>query len=188
MSHPFLTHDLLRGTHVVLRKPTPQDVVSFTEWGSDMEYARLLRRGWVIPPSMDAMQSWYGQMDKSDNEIPFSIFTRDDDRLIGMMVINNIFWQARHCSFFIGIGDPADRGRGYGVDSLRVLLRYCFQEMNMQAVRLEVIGYNDQARHAYERVGFKHDGVLRSFVFRDGVYYDIDCMSILRDEWTDVLP
>lgn len=188
MTLPFLTHDLLRGALVQLRAPLPDDLPHFVTWANDMEYSRLLRRGWITPATLEGFQSWFSSMSRSDDSVPFSIVTRADARLIGLLVIKDIVWQARHCSFFIALGQPEDRGRGYGTDALRVLLRYCFQEMNMNAVRLEVMAYNPAAYHTYQRIGFTHDGTLRACVFRDGVYYDVHCLSILRSEWTDVLP
>jgi RimJ/RimL family protein N-acetyltransferase len=115
--------------------------------------------------------------------MPFAVRTLVEDRLVGLLVIKDIMWQARHCSFFIGIGDPTERGRGYGSDAVRVLLRYAFLEMNLNRVGLEVMAYNAEAIHAYEAAGFQQDGRLRAFVYRDGVYYDVLTMSILRAEW-----
>jgi len=100
-----------------------------------------------------------------------------------LLVIKDIFWASRHCSFFIGIGKAADRGQGFGTDAIRAMLKYAFLEMNLHAVRLEVMSYNPGGMRAYEKVGFKLDGTLRACVYRDGVYYDIYAMSILRREW-----
>lgn len=185
---PFMTDELVRGERIELRHPTQDDIVAFTHWANDMEYSRLLRRAWITFGSPEGMLGWFAQMEKDESAVPFSIYTREDTpRLVGLVVIKDIFWQARHCSFFIGIGQREDRGRGYGSDAVRVLLRYCFNEMNMHCVRLEVIAYNEAARRTYERIGFRHDGAMRAFVNRDGVYYDVECMSLLRSEWVDSL-
>lgn len=180
---PFLGNDLLRGDLVTLVKPSQEDIEHFASWTHDVEYSRLLRRGMVYPASIEAMMGWFAAMEKDENEIPYSIRTIRDNRLIGVMVIKDIFWAARHCSFWLGIGKSADRGQGFGTDAIRAMLKYAFLEMNMHAVRLEVMSYNPGGIRAYEKVGFKLDGTLRAFVYRDGVYYDIHAMSILRREW-----
>ncbi|MDX2161352.1 MAG: GNAT family protein [bacterium] len=180
---PFMGSELLHGELVTLTRPTRDDIEAFTSWTHDLEYQRLLRRGMVYPSSLEGMLSWFSEMERNDKEIPFSIKTLVEDRLVGHLVINNILWQPRHCSFFIGIGGAADRGRGYGTDAVRVMLKYAFLEMNLHAVRLEVISYNPAGFRAYEKVGFRLDGTLRAWVYRDGVYYDVHTMSILRREW-----
>lgn len=180
---PFLGRELLIGDKVRLNRPVHDDIVTFAGWSLDLEYQRLLRRGMVYPGSVEDHIGWFQDMAKGEAEMPFSIRTLVEDRLVGLLVIKDILWQARHCSFFIGIGDPTERGRGYGSDAVRVLLRYAFLEMNLNRVGLEVMAYNAEAIRAYEAAGFQNDGRLRAYVYRDGVYYDVITMSILRPEW-----
>ena len=55
--------------------------------------------------------------------------------------------------------------------------------VNLNRVWLTAIGYNTRAVRAYERVGFKHEGVLRQAILRDGEHYDGLVMGLLREEW-----
>lgn len=180
---PFLGKDLLRGELVCLTRPTKEDIIHITKWSADMEYQRLARRGMVYPESLEEHEEWFAEMAKSAHSYPFAIRTLVEDRLVGLVLIKDIFWQARHCSFFIGLGNPEMRGRGYGTDAIRVMLRYVFLEMNLNRVGLEVLSYNQAAMRSYQRVGFKLEGTLRAFSYRDGVYYDMHIMGILRSEW-----
>ena len=180
---PFLGHELLTGKRVRLARPTADDIAIIAGWSLDLEYQRLLRRGMVYPGSVEEHRAWFEDMFKGDEYVPFSIRTLVEDRLVGLLVIKDIMWQARHCSFFIGIGDAGERGQGYGSDAVRVLLQYAFLEMNLHRVGLEVMAYNADAIRAYQAAGFQQDGRMRAFVYRDGVYYDVYMMSILRPEW-----
>jgi RimJ/RimL family protein N-acetyltransferase len=180
---PFLGSELLTGKKVRLTRPLADDIPTIAGWSLDLAYQRLLRRGMVYPGSVEDHIHWFEEMAKGEEQMPFAVRTLVEDRLVGLLVIKDIMWQARHCSFFIGIGDPTERGRGYGSDAVRVLLRYAFLEMNLNRVGLEVMAYNAEAIHAYEAAGFQQDGRLRAFVYRDGVYYDVLTMSILRAEW-----
>jgi RimJ/RimL family protein N-acetyltransferase len=183
MTIPFMGNELLRGDLVQLVMPTRDDITVFAKWTHDVEYSRLLRRGMIYPDTEEGHAEWFATMMKGENETPFSIRTLADDRLVGLLVIKDVMWQARHCSFFIGIGSADDRSKGFGTDAIRVMLKYIFLEMNLNAVRLEVMSYNPAGVRAYEKVGFKQDGTLRASVYRDGVYYDIHAMSMLRSEW-----
>lgn len=180
---PFLGSDLLVGKKVRLARPGDADIVAIAGWSLDLGYQRLLRRGMVYPGSVEDHRAWFEEMSKGEQYFPFVIRTLVEDRLVGLLVVKDIMWQARHCGFFIGIGEESERGRGYGSDAVRVLLQYAFLEMNMQRVGLEVMAYNQDAIRAYQAAGFQPEGRLRAFVYRDGIYYDVLLMSILRGEW-----
>ncbi|MBK9746878.1 MAG: GNAT family N-acetyltransferase [Chloroflexi bacterium] len=182
MPVPFLGNELLRGERVRLARLLDSDYALLARWTEDMENQRLLRRSMVYPSDERDMRDWLGKVDEYQF-IPFGIRTLADDRLVGMLAIKDIFWQSRHCSFFINIGDAADQGQGYGSDAVKVMLKYCFWEMNMNRVGLEVMAYNEGARRTYEKIGFTPEGTLRQYVYRDGVYYDVHLMSLLRAEW-----
>ena len=53
----------------------------------------------------------------------------------------------------------------------------------MNRVWLKVYEDNERGRRAYERVGFRQEGVLREDVWREGRYWDSILMSVLRQEW-----
>lgn len=182
MPVPFLGDELLRGDLVRLARIREADYAAIARWSEDMEYQRLLRRSMVYPGDEGGIRDWLAKVDEYEFA-PFGIRALSDDRLVGMLALKDIFWQARNCSFFISIGDAADRGKGYGTDAVRVMLKYAFWEMNMHRVGLEVMSYNDAGKRSYEKVGFTPEGTLRQFVYRDGVYYDIELMSMLRSEW-----
>ncbi|MBL8133214.1 MAG: GNAT family N-acetyltransferase [Anaerolineae bacterium] len=178
----FMGNELLQGELVNLARPEKEEMEMFARWSHDIGYQRNLRRGMVYPSAAGDWESWFTQMIDKEEGFPFSVRRRDDDRLVGFSVIKDIFWQARHCQVVIGI-DPAQQGRGYGTDAMRVLLKYSFLEMNLNRVGLDVLGYNSAALRVYQKVGFRLEGTLRSFAFRDGVYYDMHTMGILRSEW-----
>ena len=182
MPVPFLGNELLRGERVRLAHLIDGDYAILARWTDDMENQRLLRRAMVYPSDEGGTRDWLSKVDEYQF-VPFGIRALDDDRLVGMLAIKYIFWQSRHCSFFINIGEAADQGKGYGSDAVKVMLKYCFWEMNMNRVGLEVMSYNDAAKRTYEKIGFKAEGVMRQYVYRDGVYYDVHLMSMLWPEW-----
>lgn len=178
----IMGHELLEGERVRLRRIAEADIAEIGAWNADLTYQRLLRRGMVYPGNEADVRQW--MLNPADDFYPFAITDKADDRVVGVVAIKDVMWSSRQCQFFIGIGRAEDRGRGYASDALRVMLRYAFMEMNLNRVGLEVSAYNADARRLYTRLGFQHEGTLREFVYRDGVYHDMHIMSILRAEWT----
>lgn len=180
---PFVTQALVRGEKVYLNRIRREDCAIITRWSEDIEYQRLLRRAEVFPGTTEEFERWLMSENPEPDTYQAAIRTIEGDQLIGMCEINRVFRQARHCMFWIGIGEAQFRGGGYGSDAIRVLLRFAFLEMNLNRVGLEVMSYNTRAIATYERLGFVHEGRQRETVILDGVYYDILLMGILRREW-----
>ena len=58
-----------------------------------------------------------------------------------------------------------------------------FRELRLHRLSLDVFSFNPRAKRAYEKAGFRVEGVLRDAI-RDGDSYADDIlMSILEDEW-----
>ncbi|MEU3963962.1 GNAT family protein [Streptomyces buecherae] len=67
---------------------------------------------------------------------------------------------------------PRARGRGAGPEAIRPLLDYAFDR-----VWLEVFAFNDRARHAYARRGFRLEGRLRHALYWAGERHDTLVMA-----------
>jgi RimJ/RimL family protein N-acetyltransferase len=176
--------ELLTGSLVRLAADDPQTMSeALSRWGRDSEYWRLLASDPARLYSVQATRDWLEQEGESPSNYMFSIYTLEDNRLIGRIGLDGIVWN--HAESFVGIslGERGDWGKGYGTDAMRILLRYAFTELNLHRVSLDVFEYNPRAIHSYEKVGFKVEGRVRQFLNRDGQRWDMIFMGILRDEW-----
>ena len=61
-----------------------------------------------------------------------------------------------------------------------MVVRYAFETLNLNRVWLHVYEDNKGAIRAYEKVGFKTEGVLRQDSFRRGRYGNTVMMGILE--------
>ena len=78
---------------------------------------------------------------------------------------------------------PMLRGQGHGTMIYKALFAYCFLELNVHRIWLEVLETNTRGVHLYEKLGFKREGVLRDAVYRGGAYVGYVVMSILEQEY-----
>jgi RimJ/RimL family protein N-acetyltransferase len=49
-----------------------------------------------------------------------------------------------------------------------------------------VFGYNPRAMRSYEKAGFKYEGAVRGFLYREGQRSDLLMMGVLRHEWINL--
>ncbi|AQR88382.1 GNAT family N-acetyltransferase [Clostridium saccharobutylicum] len=72
--------------------------------------------------------------------------------------------------------------RSYGQDSIKVLLKYLFEELNAIRVELEVIKSNFRAINCYKKCGFRECGIRYNRCCIDGSDVDTVIMSIRNDK------
>lgn len=181
MSKSLLTGRLVR---LVAVEPDQRGELD-AKWSRDSEYLQLLNFDVAVPRGTKQSQEWTRRrLEKpSPDHYPFMIQRLEDDQIIGETGLADTLNPHGDCWFYIGIGERAMWGRGYGSDATRVILRFAFQELNMHRVSLGVFEYNARAKHSYEKVGFVEEGRQRAVLHRNGRRWDGFVMGILRDEW-----
>ena len=63
------------------------------------------------------------------------------------------------------------------------MMGFAFLVLNLHRLSINVFAYNQRAIKAYERLGFKFEGIERKMLLRDGQRWDVIYMGILKDEW-----
>ncbi|MDR1148623.1 MAG: GNAT family N-acetyltransferase, partial [Spirochaetaceae bacterium] len=73
--------------------------------------------------------------------------------------------------------------KGYGSESLTLLVDYGFKALNLHNIGLTVYQFNKRAMASYGKVGFKNMGKKREALKRGSKTYDIIYMDILSNEF-----
>jgi len=120
-------------------------------------------------------------LQSKDDEVLFSIWSADN--FIGTTGLYSINSIAHSAEFRIFIGDKEFWGRGIATECAQLLVDYGFNRLNLNMIWLGVNTENKAAVRVYEKAGFTHEGRLRQVQYRNGRYYDVFRLSILREEW-----
>ena len=175
---------MIYGKRVRLRGVERSDLRQFQEWLNDPEVTEGLAT--YLPLSMIDEEQWLdGVSRKQPDEKPLAIEIKQGRgwRLIGNSGFFNLEWVNRCTEFGIFIGDKSLWNKGYGTETVGLLLRHGFETLNLNRIYLRVYSTNPRARRSYEKAGFLLEGTLREAVYRHGRYADIHIMSVLRSEW-----
>jgi RimJ/RimL family protein N-acetyltransferase len=172
------------GSKIYLRPIERDDARHMTPWINDPEVTRTLLV--YRPMSLSQEEEYLDKLAKND-EIHLAIVIRESDKLIGGAGLHDIDWKNRQCGFGIFIGAKEEWGKGYGTEATKLFVDLAFGTLNLHRIWLHVYDYNQRGIHAYEKVGFRREGVLRQSRYHDGRYWDTISMAILRPEW-DQLP
>ncbi|MED1599171.1 MULTISPECIES: GNAT family N-acetyltransferase [Bacillus] len=180
-------NNLFLGENIKLSAIRAEDIEQMAIWQEDSEYLRNVDTDIAILQSLHEIKENELLIGKKSNSVSFMLRTIQDDSLIGFVALHSIEWNNRAGLLAIGIGDKNYRGKGYGTEGLRLILKYAFYELNLHRVGLDVISYNKSAIEVYKKVGFKVEGSMREAVQRDGKSFDRIIMGILRNEWIAML-
>jgi RimJ/RimL family protein N-acetyltransferase len=176
-----LRNPFLIGERLYLRGVEPEDAAAFAAWLSDPDVRRNLMR--QRPLTVADEIEYIKRVNASETDLLLGVVLREGDRLIGGLGLHQIDVRNRHACFGISIGDKEQWDRGYGTEATRLLLAHCFEVLNLNRVWLQVYEYNGRGIHVYEKLGFRVEGRLRQHTFRDGRYWDVITMGVLREEW-----
>jgi [ribosomal protein S5]-alanine N-acetyltransferase len=176
MKNPFLI-----GQAIYLRPLEREDAPLGVAWINHPEVTRTLARH--RPVNLLGEERWIEQVTRSDRDVALVIVTRETDRPVGMTGLHQIDPKNRHAGFGIMLGEPDEWDKGYGTEATRLVVGYAFETLNLNRVWLHVFENNPRGLRAYEKAGFRKEGVLRQDNFREGRYWDTIVMGVLRCEW-----
>ncbi|MFV0516842.1 MAG: GNAT family N-acetyltransferase [Aminipila sp.] len=118
-----------------------------------------------------------------DTKLQYTICI-EEDIPIGRVYISKIDLESDSLDITrIYIADKDNRGKGYGEAALRMVLDYCFMNLHMERVTLDHFEGNNSAAALYNKLGFKHEGLARNACKKDGKYFDLHLLSLLRSEY-----
>ena len=158
-----------------------------SKWTHDSDYMRLMELKPVRPLSPALVKKEYEsiekKMEEDKNLFYFTIRAHEDDRLIGKAVIEWVDWTNGNGWIRLGIGAAEDRRRGLGSQTLGLILRYAFAELNLFRISAMVPEYNEGAIRLLKKFGFVEEVRRRQAVQRDGRTWDLLTFGQLRSEW-----
>lgn len=166
------------GEKVILREMYDEDASFLAHWFNDPEI--MFQCGFVEPTTLEkeleAIHSpetdrdWYAVTDLSG-------------RIVGETGLLRM-WPHWSCTdMTVIIPNPADQGKGYGEEAVRLMLDRAFNHYNMNRVAIGVVGMNTRALSFYERLGFKKEGIQEQGYFHNGSFSDFVMMRILKSEY-----
>lgn len=133
--------------------------------------------------TIDEHRNWYQNYLKNNTRIEFVLVKKEDRKKIGTIGLSDIDFKNQKAEYGILIGEKCEQGKGYAKEATIEIIRYGFEELNLQKIYLKVFINNQVAIKMYDNLGFVKEGTLRREVFKNGKFNDVLIMSILIDEW-----
>lgn len=181
----MLNYDIvIENSNVLLRPIKSDDFYSFKEITNEQKL-------WYYFTSdlsnLDELKNWVetALIDlQNKTRLPFTILSKPENKIIGSTSFGN--FSQRDLRIEIGWTwiSKEFQGKAKNDQVKFLMLKYCFEELNLTRVEFKTDVLNVHARNALKRIGAVEEGILRSHTLmtnnrrRDSIYY-----SVLKDEW-----
>ena len=171
---------ILTDNKVLLRAIEKTDAPMLCEMINDPEIESMVV-GFSYPVSSSQQEKWIDSL-SSDKTIRYAI--EADNKFVGTASLTNLDMKNRTANMNIKLMNTA-RGYGYASRGLKLLISYCFDELNLNCLTASILDYNSASQHLFEKSGFNQEGRLRQRVFKKGKYHDLLVYSLTKDDFNE---
>lgn len=169
---------ILKDNMVLLRAIEDDDAEVLADLINDPEVENAVC-GWSYPVSLTSQKKWIANL---SNESAVRYAVEFEKKTVGVAIISAIDMKNSVANMNIKLVQTA-RGRGIAYHTMELIIRYCFEELNLHCLTANVIERNMESRKLWEKLGFSQDGLLRNRIYKNGVYHNIVAFSLLKEEF-----
>ena len=170
---------IIKGKNVSLRAIELEDADMLRQMMNDSEVESMMW-GYSFPVSKHNQIAWINSLE--NDKSTFRAIIDVDGLGIGTIILSDIDMNNGNAEIHIKLADVNMRGKGYGTDAVKALIVYAFNELRLNCVCCRVHADNMASQKMFLKCGFKQEGVLRSRVFKNGIYHDFNQYSILKSD------
>lgn len=175
----------IKGEKIILIPIKPEEKDEFYKLATQTEGSKFWygERGRVKETKENFFQDWNdGYFDIVLPEKGQCFWIVVDEARIGQVNYNEIDLKNKKVEMDIIIGSEEKMGKGYGTDALKTLIKYLFDNFDINKIWIEARTNNPRAIKAYEKAGFKKEGLLRKEDYFEESFVDRVRFGILRNE------
>ena len=172
----------LYGNKVLLRALEIEDMEFLRTTANDPNIENMVG-GWSFPISKESQMNWFNSLQPSERNIRYAIELLENKQFVGMISLLSVDWKNRTGMSAIKLVSDAPHGRGIATEAEKLLLDYCFYELNLNRITAEVIEYNEPSIALHKKVGYVLEGKKREAVFKKGKFHTVLSFAMLKSDY-----
>lgn len=180
MNYSTTIEKKISGGKVILRPLEKQDLTRSLQWLTNPLVNKYLSQNFKDLTG-EQEEKWFDYIQDSQKDMVFAIIDRAAGLHIGNCALHKIDKIKDSCELGIVIGEKEYWDKGYGTDSVKVLVDFALMDLGLFRIRLNVYTYNHRAINTYSKCGFKLIRVLKRNHLYDGRYWDTLIMEYVEE-------
>jgi len=169
-----------------LRLIEPDDYETTYRWRNDYELQKMtcgpmryiskeMEKNWALSRSKD-----------NSNNIYLAICSYETNEMIGWISINNIDYINRKCCLGgIEIGDKEHQNGFEYVESIKMVMEYAFDQLNMNKIYSSCLEEHLLSRAEPLAFFSKVEGIERQSIYKDGKYHNKFNFGLLKEDYLE---
>jgi ribosomal-protein-alanine N-acetyltransferase len=172
----------LIGPNLTLRYATLADAPALFALASDPEVTRWF--SWGPYASVDEPLAYIARLpgEREHGERLDLLIEHNEHGPIGVTGLSELSRRDRRAMVGTWLGRE-HWGTGANAESKALLLHLAFALCGLHRVGAYSNPENERSTRALEQIGFRHEGVLRSWHRHGDTYHDVNVFGLLRGEW-----
>ncbi len=172
--------DTLRAREVRL-----EDIPVLLQWFNDTVISKFMDDPGSIETEESLIEKFFV---KIPNDIDLLVEAKATGKPLGYCSIYDIDRVNDSAEISFLIGDGEQRGRGYGNEIVRLIVRICFESLGLNRVIASATTENIMSIKALQAAGFRRVGLLREYQVVDGKRYDEVLFEMLKEDYLKLQP
>ena len=162
-----------------IRKFDKGDIPNKVKWINDPKNNTFLH--YDLPLEIEKTEIWF-EKNKERND-RYDAIVEVDGIPVGLVGLLSIDQKNKKAEYYITIGEGEYLGKGIAQGATKLLLHYAFDTVGLNRVYLYTEIENCAAVKAYERIGFKREGLLKNDLFSRGRFVDRYIYGITKKDF-----
>ncbi len=168
------------GKRIILRFP---EINYAEEFISQSKSSRKFHHGLVNPPNdLEGFREFIKRNDSDANRC-FLICKKDDEAIIGMINLSQIFYKGFQNAYLGYYLFAEFTGKGFMSDALKLVLKFAFEDLKLHRLEANIQPHNTASINLIKRNGFTKEGFSRKYLNIGGKWCDHERWAIIREDW-----
>lgn len=176
----------MKQIRVYLRAFESDDYLKIHQWRQDKDISRNYGGVPVFSSSINE-KKWVEDKIFDKNSANCAICIKETDEFIGCIFLNDIDYHNRSGHVPVFMGAKQHWGKGYATDARILMLHYAFIDRGLERIWAKVLEDNTAALRMLEKCAYKTEGLLRKSIFKDGRFMNEYILSVLKEDFIEVL-
>lgn len=163
----------------VCRPMEEKDMPLVMEWRMQPDITRFMNTNPKL--TLEGQMKWLEKIRNDDTGMQFMLEV--DGQPVGTTSITEIDFVNSRCTRGVYIAVKEKRSMELMTSMYFSQFELIFGKLGLHKIEVEIFKDNASLVKLNKRIGFVQEGILRHHIKKDGIYYDVVRLGLLRDEW-----
>lgn len=170
----------LRGEHIYLRALEPEDLEFIYAIENDETFWELSNT--QTPYSRYLIKEYLENAYKDIYEVKQLrlVISDFEDQALGLIDLFDFDFKNKRAGIGILIKSESDRQKGFGKEALKLLINYCFNQLQLHQIYCNISENNDMSVQLFKNQGFVPVGLKRDWNFNGNTFENEYLLQLIK--------